>query len=110
LVFGHIAGRVWGLDSRTGATLWEVHPSNDAGPYTAIWGSPTQVGDDIVIGIASNEELVSGITNFQGNGSVALIDPKSGNVLWQTYLIPPDAYASGWRGASVWCSPTYDNS
>jgi hypothetical protein len=39
---------------------------------------------------------------------VALIDPRNGNVFWQTYMIPSDAYAAGWRGASVWSAPTYD--
>ena len=109
VIIGDLHGNVWGLNGLTGSTMWEIHPSNDAGPDTAIWGSATQVGNDVVIGTASNEEAIPSITNYQANGSVVLINPMNGNILWQTYTIPPSAYASGWRGASVWSTPTYDN-
>jgi polyvinyl alcohol dehydrogenase (cytochrome) len=108
VVFGDLAGNVWGLNWHTGATLWQIHPSNDVWPYTAIWGSPTQVGNDIVVGTASNQEGAPGQPSCLGNGSVVMIDPKDGNILWQTYMIPPDAYAAGWTGAGVWSTPTFD--
>jgi outer membrane protein assembly factor BamB len=109
VVFGDNTGNVWGLNGRTAATLWKTHPSNDAGPYTSIWGSPIQVGSDVVIGTASNEEGAIGIKTYLANGSVVLLNPQNGNILWQTYVIQLAAYATGWRGASVWCTPTYDN-
>jgi outer membrane protein assembly factor BamB len=40
---------------------------------------------------------------------LALLNPKNGHVIWQTYVIPQPAYAAGWRGASIWSTPTYDH-
>jgi polyvinyl alcohol dehydrogenase (cytochrome) len=108
VVFGDLAGNIYGLDAATGATKWTDHPSPSLN-LTAIWGSATQVGDDAAIGVASSEELgVPTTYNYTDNGSVVLLDPDTGNILWQTYTIPAAAYAAGWRGASVWSTPTYD--
>lgn len=107
VVVGDLAGNVWGLNAKTGATRWRVHPNN-SGPLTNVYGSATMVGDKVAIGFSSNEELTPGFEPFQARGSVALIDPNDGHVLWQTYTIPEAAYDAGWRGASVWSTPTYD--
>jgi polyvinyl alcohol dehydrogenase (cytochrome) len=108
VIFGDLAGNIYGLDTRTGATKWTTHPS-PAQNLTAIWGSATQIGKHVAIGVASNEEQgVPPTYNYTDNGSVVLLDPDSGTILWQTFTIPASAYAAGWRGASVWSSPTYD--
>jgi outer membrane protein assembly factor BamB len=108
VVFGDLGGNIHGLDAAKGTPLWTVHPSPNI-QDTGIWGSATQVGKYIAIGVASNEE--NGVpANYQytANGAVVLIDPSNGQVLWQTNTIPDAAYAAGWRGASVWNIPTYD--
>jgi polyvinyl alcohol dehydrogenase (cytochrome) len=108
VVFGDIGGNVYGLDAATGAQLWTVHPTPNIAD-TAIWGSATQVGKYIAIGVASNEETgVPPDYQYTANGAVLLIDPSNGQVLWQTNTISDAAYAAGWRGASVWSIPTYD--
>jgi polyvinyl alcohol dehydrogenase (cytochrome) len=108
VVFGDLGGNIYGLSADTGATLWTVHPSPNIAD-TAIWGSATQVGKYIAIGVASNEEQgVQPGYQYTDNGSVLLLDPSNGQILWQTYTIPAAAYTAGWRGASVWSIPTYD--
>jgi outer membrane protein assembly factor BamB len=73
----------------------------------AVYGSAAPVGNDVLIGIASNEEQ-HGVSTFSQNGSVAMLDTQTGNTVWQTYMIPDADYQAGWRGASVWSTPTYD--
>jgi outer membrane protein assembly factor BamB len=107
VVLGNGTGDILGLSARSGQILWRVHPNN-YGSAVAIYGSATQVGGDVAIGFASNEEGASSGYQYQFDGSVALINPANGNVIWQTYTLSPDAYAAGWRGAAVWSTPTYD--
>jgi polyvinyl alcohol dehydrogenase (cytochrome) len=108
VIFGDLAGNIYGLDAKTGATDWTIHPSPSLN-LTAIWGSATQVGKYVAIGVASSEELgVPPTYTYTDNGSLILLDPKTGNTIWQTYTIPASAYTAGWRGASVWSTPTYD--
>jgi polyvinyl alcohol dehydrogenase (cytochrome) len=40
---------------------------------------------------------------------VVLLDPKTGNVVWQTFMITDAQRAAGASGASVWSSPAYDS-
>ena len=107
VIFGDQAGNVWGLNATTGATIWEVQP-NTTSPYGAVYGSATMIGNDVAIAFASNEESIPGLTTYDENGSVALLDPANGQVIWQTYTIPQGAYNDGWRGAGIWSTPTYD--
>jgi polyvinyl alcohol dehydrogenase (cytochrome) len=108
VVFGDIAGFIYGLDTHSGATKWQIPPSPSFN-LTGIWGSATQVGKYVALGVASNEELgVPTTYQYTANGSVILLDPDNGHVIWQTYTIPDSAYQAGWRGASVWSTPTYD--
>jgi polyvinyl alcohol dehydrogenase (cytochrome) len=109
LVFGDDAGNLYGLKRSTGAIVWSFRP--DANPLAAIFGSGTKVGDNVVIGVASVEEPAAaspGYTCCSTRGSVLLLDPKTGHVIWQTYTVSDAAKANGAAGASVWSSPTYD--
>ena len=58
----------------------------------------------VVIGISSNER--SGKATFRG--SVVRIDPSTGEIVWQTYLISNEEQSRGASGASIWSTPTYD--
>jgi outer membrane protein assembly factor BamB len=107
VVLGNGAGDIFGLNAGSGQILWRVHP-NTYGSFVAIYGSATQVGGDVAIGFASNEEGLPSGSQYNFDGSVALINPANGQVIWQTNTLPPDAYAAGWRGAGVWSTPTYD--
>jgi polyvinyl alcohol dehydrogenase (cytochrome) len=107
VVFGDIGGFIYGLDTESGATRWQIRPSPSI-QQSAIWGSATQVGKYVAIGLSSNEDYNTATTQYTENGSVILLDPTDGRVVWQTYMIPDSAYAAGWRGAPVWSTPTYD--
>jgi outer membrane protein assembly factor BamB len=106
-IFGDWNGDVWGVNIKDGTKKWQIHPNTQGGPLVAVYGSATPVGKFVAIGIASNEEQDK-VTTFSANGSVVMIDPTNGNVVWQTYTIPQAAYDADWRGASVWSTPTFD--
>jgi polyvinyl alcohol dehydrogenase (cytochrome) len=110
VIIGDLSGVIHGLDVDTGAEKWAIRPNPH--PFASIWGSGTMVGNDVAIGVASYEEFVA---PFLGpdyhpsfRGSLVLLDPATGNVLWQTYTISPAESAAGASGAAIWSSPTYD--
>jgi polyvinyl alcohol dehydrogenase (cytochrome) len=109
LVIGDQSGRVHGLDVDTGAVKWTAYPNPN--PFAAIWGSATMVGKYVAIGTSSNEWAV--VTAIPGyvptfRGSLVLLDPTNGAIVWQTFTISPAESAAGASGATVWCTPTYD--
>lgn len=110
VVVGDQAGYVYGLDKKTGAIKWQVHPN--ASPWAAVYGSATKVGPYVAIGFSSNEWFAPAyIPDYpccSFRGSVALIDPKNGNVVWQTYFVSDEESANGSSGVPVWSTPTYD--
>jgi uncharacterized protein (TIGR03118 family) len=101
---GNGDGFIYGLDAATGAVNWKVHPNTSA--LAAVWGSATLVGKNVAIGIASDEEFVN--TPPTSRGSLVLLNPKNGNVIWQTYTVTDAELADGVTGAGVWGAPTYD--
>jgi len=113
IVFGDQAGFIHGLDLNTGTERWRVRPNSHSG--ATIFGSATLVGDDIAIGISSIEELFAGFPGYACctfRGSVVLLDPADGHVIWQTFLVAnPEHNAAGSfgpSGSAVWSTPTYD--
>src|SRR4051812_22677022 len=84
-------GNIYGLNQGNGKLLWTIKPNASGSP--GIWGSGTQVGKNLAIGVASNEEL-NGTTDFKSRGSVVLLDPQDGTVIWQTYTISNDNYSN----------------
>jgi polyvinyl alcohol dehydrogenase (cytochrome) len=112
VIFGDLSGNVYGLDRKTGAIVWQVRPNDH--PWAAVYGSATPVGPYVAIGVSSNEwfapAVVPGYPCCTFRGSVALLDPKDGSVVWQRYFITPEEAASGAAGAPVWSTPTYDPS
>jgi polyvinyl alcohol dehydrogenase (cytochrome) len=115
VIFGDQAGYIYGFDTQTGALNWRIQP-NTTSAYMAIYGSATsiQVGSQtyVTIAIASNEEdipLSPTHPRFTSRGSVVLLDPSGGSVIWQTYTISASEEAAGSSGAAIWSSPTYDS-
>jgi polyvinyl alcohol dehydrogenase (cytochrome) len=110
LIFGDQAGYLYGLKRSTGAIVWSFRP--DSNPVSAIWGSGVVIGDNVAIGVASNEEYATTNPNYpccSSRGSVLLLNAKTGNVVWQTYMISDADKANGIAGASVWSTPSYDD-
>jgi polyvinyl alcohol dehydrogenase (cytochrome) len=95
---------IYGLDKGNGKLLWKIQPNTFGRP--AVWGSGTQVGKYLAIGIASNDEGPP--PPFLSRGSLVLLDPQDGTVVWQTYTISDADYANGSTGASIWSTPVLD--
>jgi polyvinyl alcohol dehydrogenase (cytochrome) len=105
LIFGdNSTGNIFGLDKHTGNVMWQIHPNPS--PLAGIWGSAAQVGPFVAIGVAGNDEA-PGVTPIT-RGSVVLLHPDTGVVIWQTFTINEADYDRGATGAGVWCTPTYD--
>lgn len=109
VVVGDLAGYIYGIDRQTGAVAWQIRPNTH--PLAQIYGSATKVGRYAAIGIASIESFATSDPNYPcctARGSVVLLDPRDGRVVWQTYVITDADFALGASGASVWSTPTYD--
>lgn len=109
VVVGDLSGRIHGLDVGTGAVKWTTSPN--PGPFAAIWGSATMVGNYVAIGISSVEEFVAPfipgyVPTFRG--SLVLLDPATGDVVWQTFTISDEESAAGSSGSPIWSTPTFD--
>jgi polyvinyl alcohol dehydrogenase (cytochrome) len=114
VIFGDQAGYVYGLDAATGAVDWRVLP-NTTSPEMAVYGSATPVAlggtTYVAIGVSSNEEglaISPDHPRFTSRGSVVLLNPANGHVVWQTYTITDAESAAGAAGATVWSTPTCD--
>lgn len=109
VIVGDIAGFVHGLDRQSGKQAWTIRP--DAHPQSSIYASPIPVGDGVAIGVASLEEAAAGNPNYpccSSRGSVVLLRPRDGSIIWQTFTISDAERAAGSSGASVWSTPSYD--
>lgn len=110
VIFGDQAGYIYGLDAKTGAAAWQIRPNDH--PWAAIYGAATPVGPYVAMGISSNEEIAPmydpSYPCCSFRGSVVLIDPDDGRVVWQSYFVTPAEAANGASGVAVWSTPTYD--
>ena len=122
VIFGDLAGQIHGLDVDTGALRWTIRPGNapffpEGHPFQAIFGAGTMVGRYVAYGVSSYELVVPALDptypGFTFRGSVVLIDPADGRIIWQTYLVPEPGPQPGGgfgpSGASVWGTPAYDH-
>jgi polyvinyl alcohol dehydrogenase (cytochrome) len=109
VVVGALGGKVYGLNKANGNIVWSMRP--DPHPVSAIWGSPTKVGSNLVLGVASNEESAAANPGYpccSTRGSLVMLDPKTGSILWRTFMITDAQLAAGASGASIWSTPAYD--
>lgn len=109
VVVGDLSGRIHGLDVDTGAVKWTTNPNPH--PFATIWGSATMVGPFVAIGTSSLEWAVTPFfpdyaPSFRG--SLVLLNPATGDTLWQTFTISELESAAGASGAPIWSTPTYD--
>jgi len=108
---------LYGLDRLTGEIEWQTVV--DAHPQAAIVGSATRVRNYVAIGVASNEENATtdpGYPCCSSRGSLVLVDPKDGAIVWKTYTVPEPGPIQGDAGevlgpsgASIWSTPTFDD-
>src|SRR5262249_54325522 len=89
---------------------WVTDPNPH--PFEAIYSSGTMVGPYVAIGTSSNEWLAA---PFLGagyaptfRGSLVMLDPSDGHIVWQTFTISDQDHNAGASGAPIWSTPTYD--
>jgi polyvinyl alcohol dehydrogenase (cytochrome) len=82
------------LDSTTGNLLWKQEI--DATELAIVTGSPMVNDGVIYIGVSSAQEVLASPT-FRG--SVVAVSLATGQILWQTYMVPP-----GYSGGPIWSS------
>jgi len=104
IIGDQLSGTIYGLNKGNGRVDWKIRPNTFGRP--AIWGSGTQVGKYIAIGVASNDEGPP--PPFLSRGSLILLDPQDGRVVWQTFMITEAQAANGSSGASIWTTPVFD--
>ncbi|QDU62762.1 Quinohemoprotein alcohol dehydrogenase ADH-IIG precursor [Planctomycetes bacterium Pan216] len=110
LVLGDQAGFIYGLDGETGDRLWAIDTATEFGEFaSAIWGSPIQAADYVVVPVSSNQSGNPG-GELNHSGRLLRIDPRTGEFTVLLDTIAPELKALGSSGASIWSSPAYDSS
>ncbi len=94
------AARVFAVNKNTGAPIWSTQV--DSTPLSIATHSPILADGSVIVGVASNEELVAAFVppsywQWQFRGSVVALDPATGAIKWKTYTVP-----QGYYGGSVW--------
>ena len=132
LVLGDNAGtaqpdgaHLFAVSRGDGHLLWSTEI--DSNPAAIVTSSPVAVGNEIVVGVASNEEADAELASYpccSFRGAVVALDAHTGKILWKTYTIPsntasggdsnaPCAHSNpaagcGYTGGAVWATPTID--
>jgi polyvinyl alcohol dehydrogenase (cytochrome) len=116
--FSDQSGYVYAVDASTGQLQWTRRV--DEHPLVRLTGSPVLYGGRLYVPTSSYEEGGKppgyGCCTFRG--SLAALDARTGDIIWQTYTIPQKpmllrAYADGtelWgpSGGAIWSAPTID--
>lgn len=103
--FGHgDAARVFAVDKATGDPVWMTRV--DPGlTMSFVTHSALIAKNTAYVGIASNEELISGFIpaaygfTFSFRGSIVALDTATGAIKWKTYTVP-----AGYAGGAIWGS------
>lgn len=96
------AARLFAVDKHSGALLWSTQV--DSTPLSFVTHSAVIAKGTAFVGIASNEELVSGFVpkaywQWGFRGSVVALDVKTGAIKWKSFTVP-----DGYYGGAVWGS------
>lgn len=96
------AARVFAVNKHTGAPVWVTQV--DQTVLSFITHSAIVAKDTVLVGTASNEELVAGFVpkaywSWHFRGSVVALDVATGAIKWKTYMVP-----EGYYGGAIWGS------
>ena len=113
------------VNALNGNLVWSTEV--DSNPAAIITSSPVAYGDEIVVGIASNEEADAESPSYpccSFRGAVVALNARNGKILWKTYTVPSSTSSSGdsntectsanpaagcsYTGGAVWGVPTID--
>jgi len=92
---GDAAATVHAIDVESGEARWSTLVDDQ--PEASIWSSPVVMDHVVYVGVASIAKEVG----FRG--SVVALDAVSGDLLWQTFMVPEGA-----DGAGVFSVPAVD--
>jgi len=76
-----IDGRLFAVDAKTGAPVWDVRTTDANQPYS-ITGAPRVVAGKVIIGNAGGE--------FGVRGYVSAYEADTGKLIWRFYTVPGD--------------------
>ncbi|HWD73920.1 MAG TPA: PQQ-binding-like beta-propeller repeat protein [Solirubrobacteraceae bacterium] len=119
--------QVFAVNRADGSKLWST--TVDTNQDAIITSSPVAYGNEIVVGVASNEEadaaVLPGYQCCTFRGAVVALDATTGKLLWKTYTVPSNTkaggdsnapcagskqptgpYGCGYTGGAVWATPT----
>jgi polyvinyl alcohol dehydrogenase (cytochrome) len=88
VTFGDVRGNVYGLDERTGTLRWQ-HLA-DQQSFARVTGDVTAVGGRVYVPISSLQETLTvhpGLSCCTASGSALSYDIKTGDLIWQTFMI-----------------------
>jgi polyvinyl alcohol dehydrogenase (cytochrome) len=95
------------VDARTGDLRWITRL--DPNKWALVTGSPVVVGDLVLIGASSQENVqrVDPCCTFRG--FLAALDKRTGKVVWKTYTVPENGgQLGGFAGAGIVNPPAVD--
>jgi len=118
--FGDLLGNVYAIDAVSGDLLWRARA--DEHPNATITGTPSLHEGRLFAPVSSLEVVPAAHSDYACctfRGSVVAYDATSGERLWQSFTITPEASARGPNrvgterfgpsGAPIWNSPAIDS-
>ncbi|HVL32521.1 MAG TPA: PQQ-binding-like beta-propeller repeat protein [Actinomycetota bacterium] len=88
------------LNADTGRILWETTVDNQIGADAV--SSPILFDGMVWVGISGTAAEVNEGDRSTFQGSQVLLDARTGDQITKIYSIPPDVWADGFSGGSVW--------
>lgn len=119
LFFGDILGNLYALNALNGEVLWRVRV--DEHSNSTLTATPTFHDGKLYVPVSSLEPITAAEPSYSCctfRGSVAAVDPETGQIEWRHYSIPnppspqhtlpSGSQVLGPSGAPVWTSPFID--
>jgi polyvinyl alcohol dehydrogenase (cytochrome) len=116
---------VFAVSRADGRLLWSTEV--DTNPAAIITSNAVAVGNEVVVGISSNEEADAEVASYgccSFRGAVVALNALTGKMMWKTYMVPSNnpaggdsnipcaspngPHGCGYTGGGVWGTPTVD--
>jgi polyvinyl alcohol dehydrogenase (cytochrome) len=106
----HKGANVISVHRKTGKLQWITQV--DSHPAAVITGSPVVFKGVVYVGVSSIEETLATDPAYPCctfRGSMVALDEKSGEILWQTFVLPENGgVPGGYSGNAIWEPPAID--